>query len=747
MNSTLGKRLALVVAVALVVIAPSTAGAAPARLLAGVGQADITPPKTGYYLGGWTRADRLALGQSTRLFANTLVLQRGTRKFALVDAELFAVTEGMTQDVAHAVADLGFDKTGILLQGDHTHSGPGGFANNPVYNTAAPSLETIDDPASFVNFINAPPADKQLYTFLVNRIAMSIRRADADRAPAAAGWGHADLYGLTQNRSLEAHLLDHGVHKALGEGTVADDPLGYNDTIDPNVDLLRVDKLERKKGKTVHVPIGAWSTFADHGTVVHSELGAYSGDHQASAWRIFTARVRREGHVPASQNVVDVFPNSDEGDQTAGIAHVGPAAANYVGSVEASKMYSAWKKAGKHLSKTPALDVRWTRTCFCGATTATGKVASNGVEGAPFLTGSEEGRGPLYDITGVPFEGLTNPITDPVQGNKIAVPIPGPPPAVPISVWRIGDGAIAAMPGEPTKEVGTRVRGAVLAATKASGVRRVVIGGLAGDYIQYITTPQEYPFQSYEAGSTLYGQSEATFFQERLVDLATRLVAGTPAPAPYALDPSYGIHPDGPKYAAGAASGSIVAQPAGSYQRLGHPSLSWKGGPSGADRPLDAPFVTAQRKTRGRWHSIDNDLGVDFLWRVDSSGRYDAKWEVPLDEPVGTYRLVVTATRYRLESQPFAVTPATSLRVEQVNGGTVRLDYPQPIVNVDLTSRPVAADGGSVSFAVGGHKRVVTRTSGTGFLAPGWPSNDVSVPAGAAHDRYGNTNAAAFSLG
>src|SRR4051794_4871805 len=227
--------------VAILVAAPA-AGAAPLR--AGAGQADITPPQTGYYLGGWTRADRMAQGQSTRLYANTLVLQRGSRKVALVAAELFAIPAGMQEDIARRVSGLGFDRTSVLLQASHTHSGPGGFFPNATYNTAAPSLETATDPFSFVRLLDPPPADVQLYTWLVDRIATSIERANADLAPAKAGWGHATLTGVTQNRSIEAHLADHGIHVPTGQGTASMDPDGVNDTIDPNVDVLRVDKIE-----------------------------------------------------------------------------------------------------------------------------------------------------------------------------------------------------------------------------------------------------------------------------------------------------------------------------------------------------------------------------------------------------------------------------------------------------------------------------------------------------------------------
>ncbi|MHB8691958.1 MAG: hypothetical protein ACYDHH_12000 [Solirubrobacteraceae bacterium] len=141
----------------------------------------------------------------------------------------------------------GFSRQNILLQASHTHSGPGGWTNNPTYNSAAPDASAsflLSDPSAYVNFFTATPANKQLYTFLVDRIAVAIRRANADLAPAEAGWGHSDLVGITQNRSLEAHLANLGINDpTYGSGKVSQDPGGYVDTIDPSVDVLRVDKL------------------------------------------------------------------------------------------------------------------------------------------------------------------------------------------------------------------------------------------------------------------------------------------------------------------------------------------------------------------------------------------------------------------------------------------------------------------------------------------------------------------------
>ena len=745
------RRLSLLILVPLLLSAPAEAKTRSGDLRAGAGQADITPPKTGYFLGGWTRADRLALGQSTRLFANTLVLQRGTRKVALVAAELFAVPAGLQEAVAAKVADLGYDKTTVLLAASHTHSGPGGYANNPTYNTAAPSTETATDPLSFARFFNPNPADTQLYTFLVDQIASSIRRADADRAPAALGWGHAELTGITQNRSIEAHLADHGIKLPYGQGRPEMDPDGVNHTIDPAVDVLRVDKLVRRRGRTRHVPIGAYSNFADHGTVVKAEWQVYSGDHHASAWRVFAAGVRKAGKVPAKQTVVNVYPNADEGDQTAGLQHDGPSGADEVGKAEASAMLGAWSRARASLSRRPVLDERWTRSCFCGKQTATGPVDSKGKEGIAFLTGSEEGRGPLYDITKKPLEGQTNPNPDPVQGDKVIVPAGDPPPAVPMTVVRIGDHALASVPGEPTKEVGVRIKAAVLDRLKAGGVKGVIIAGLADEFVQYVTTPEEYGQQSYEGASTLYGVNEATFLQEGLVDLAGRLADGRPAPDAYPLDTSYGVKPDGPAYPPGADQATATAQPAPAVTRLSRATFAWQGGPDGADRPVDRAFITAERRSGKTWKAVDSDLGLGFLWRVAPGGKYTVAWEVPLSAPTGIYRLRVTANRYALTSSTFRVDRLRTLglvptRAFKAGRAGVRLTYPPADPATDLTSRPFAATGGIIRFRVGKKSIRSRRRLGTGYSVPAPVGVPVTIPAGGARDRYGNVNGAPITL-
>jgi hypothetical protein len=196
---------------------------------------------------------------------------------------------------------------------------------------------------------------------------------------------------------------------------------------------------------------------------------------------------------------------------------------------------------------------------------------------------------------------------------------------------------------------------------------------------------------------------------------------------------------------------AILEQPAASYPRLGHAAIAWRGGPEGLDRPLDVPFVTAERLVRGRWVPYDSDLGLAMLWKVDPEGRHDAFWEVPRYTPVGTYRFVIQAKRYRLTSREFRVEPARMLTVRQVPAphgySAVVLEYPEAIRDVDITTRPTYADGGAVTFRVGSRRVRVTRARDDVDFTVRVPGGvPVFVDAGSAADRHGNVNGSGLAL-
>src|SRR3954453_510900 len=555
------RRGALIATAVAALAAPSSASAA--QLQAGAARAGVTPP-TGSYMMGWVRTDAKVIGQHTRLYARVIVLKQGDKKVALIAGDLNGWPGGLVKQAADLNKDRGFSEQNVLASASHTHAAPTGFYNFGTYNTA---FMQADNPAEFK--IVDPQADPQLHAFMVKHPPAATRRADDDLAPAEVGWGYTTILGLTANRSIEAHLADHGIFVDYGKGSVSQDPLGYPDTIDPEVNVLRVDHVKGKR----HTPIGIWSTFADHGTVNKYQFNYYNEDHHGSATHVVESKIRKLGHVPKGQDVVNAYGNTDEGDQSAGLTRDGPAAADYVGRIEAAAMLRAWRAAGRHMSAAPVFDQRWTRVCFCGGEGSDSKA----VTGLPLFTGSEEGRGPLYDQTHVPFEGRSGPERG-AQGDKIQVTdqTGSVPQAVPLVALRIGDRMVVSIPGEMTEEMGKRIRSAVLQATAGSGVTRAIISGLANEYLQYFTTPEEYERQHYEGGSMLYGENAAVLMQHADTDLAQALVQGKPAPTPYDFDPTNGVKADGPAFPDGADHGKAAAQPK-AVQRLQQAEFKWTG--------------------------------------------------------------------------------------------------------------------------------------------------------------------------
>ncbi|MDX6216353.1 MAG: neutral ceramidase [Frankiales bacterium] len=692
----------LLLGLSVLTVAQSRA-ATPDSLQVGVGRADITSP-TGYYMQGWVRSDAVLRGVHTRIEARAIVLKRGNQKLALVAEDLNGIAGGAVKAAALRLANRGFSESNIIVSASHTHAAPSGYYPYNTYNTVFMTTSTLTQQ----NVTGA--MDPQLYSFEVRQLVLAIQRADDDLAPGKIGWATTTLLGLTANRSLEAHLRDHGIVKGYGQGKVSDDPLGYADTIDPEVQVMRVDK----DGVG---PVGIWSTFADHGTVNKYQFGFYNADHHGAATRLVEQRIRALGRTPGSQDVVNAYGNTDEGDQSAGLTRSGPAAADYVGRVEADAMMKAWEQAGKHLTSSPILATRWTRMCFCGQETADGPVSKTATPGLPLFTGSEEGRGPLYDITKVPFEGDSSPTNDPLdpaQGHKIVVATNlvgsgSTPTAVPLTVAQVGDHLVATIPGEMTVDMGRRVRGAVALTAAGHGIHGVQLSGLANEYLSYFTSPQEYDAQHYEGGSTMYGRESSVLLLEQLQVLTHDLLGGTAAPAPDPTDPRNGANDHAAPFGTGATSATVTAQPH-TVQRFQRATFGWQGGAKGLDMRVGKPFVSVERVGHG---TATNDFGLQILWKVDDNGAYTAEWEVPRDQAPGSYRIVVQANHYTLRSAPFRVTVATTLSVQ---GSKVR--YPDAVTNVDLTYRPTYADGATLPHTA-------------------------TVPAGAARDSYGNCNGAA----
>ena len=742
---------------ALLAFAALASGAAPASaaekpIEIGVGRADITPP-TGYFTFGYVRSDSVGRGALGRLWARAIVIKQGREKIALVSEDLGGIPGGMLQHAVEQIGRPGYSERNVFVSASHTHSGPAGFFNFDTYNTVFMTLNSPTD------FSLGGGFDPDLYGLQTERLALAIRRADNDLAPGRLGWGLAKIFDLTENRSIEPHLRDHGIEGlSLGEGSPEMDPEGAAHTVDSNANVLRVDK--RIGGEWE--PVGIWSNYPNHGTVVHFQFTYWNADHHGPATVVSENRIRNAGDVPASQEVVNVMGNGNEGDMSSALTRAGPAAADYVGRVEAAAFMRAWRRAGQSMTRRPEIDSRWTRMCFCGQDTSAGEPVADEPEiGLAQFTGSDEARGPLFDVTGVPFEGITGPDTGGPHGNKVSVPLPlNAPDAVPLAAIRIGDRLIATVPGEMTIEMGRRVRAAIEAAGP-EGIERSMIMGLTNEFVNYFTTPEEYEAQFYEGAATVYGRASGHALLDVLGELSGAMAAGKPGPEPFAFDQTNGIAYRPSSFPEGAASATPLRQPA-TARRLGHPRFEWQGAPGGFDMPAGDAFITVQRRAGdGRWLTADDDLGLRILWGVDEEGRYFTRWEPPLNAPTGTYRFRIDGTRYGLTSEPFGLRPLDSIVPEPVEGPAgktaVVLAYPPAFAaeevgdppgdpNADLTFRPSHSRGGLVSFLVDGEPVEARVGRGGVFSIAAPPSARVEIEAGAAEDQYGNFNGEAIVL-
>lgn len=96
---------------------------------------------------------------------------------------------------------------------------------------------------------------------------------------------------------------------------------------------------------------------------------------------------------------------------------------------------------------------------------------------------------------------------------------------------------ITAVPGEFTTMAGRRLRNKVRAVAAATGGKDVdvILAGLSNLYSSYITTPEEYQAQRYEAASTIFGPNTHTIYMDVFERLTKAMLRGEivdPGPNP-----------------------------------------------------------------------------------------------------------------------------------------------------------------------------------------------------------------------
>jgi neutral ceramidase len=490
--------------------------------VAGVAKVDITPPP-GVPLFGYSSAGRhVGAGVRTRLYARALYLEDGAgERVALVQCDLGAVSTLLHRSVARAIADVtGVSTDRLLVAATHTHSGPGGFFGTALYDNWG---------ATHGGF------DRRMLDFLVERLARAVREAYRTRQPAALAIDQAPVYSLTRNRSVEAHLRN----RVRLAGGMPPFPLPPEyEAVDPVLTLLRVDRLAGARTE----PLGAFTTFAIHGTVLSPANDLYNADVHAAAERVVEWEIRR--HYRTEHEVIHALANGSEGDVQPAFTTQGFPEAERLGRALGAHAFARFRFLDGRLGARVAIARNYAEIALEGARVVDGvELCARGALGAPVIGGSEDSRTGFFHLAQlVPFlssyEGARRSAPKGCQGTKrkalgavqrVLLPVWAFPRRLTLQTIRVNDLVLVAVPGELTTEMGARVKAAVLASARRSGqaVSRVAIVGLANQYASYFTTPEEYEAQHYEGASTLFGPASGPLLAER----AATLVAAMAAPA------------------------------------------------------------------------------------------------------------------------------------------------------------------------------------------------------------------------
>ena len=234
-----------------------------AGLLAGAAEVDITPPP-GMPKAGHSRNAQTGTGFRTRLRSRVLHLRSGRTAMTLVHNDLLAGSALLQYLVAEACADLDVPLAGLFVGATHTHAGPGQFHGNALMNRFSS---------------NRPGFDPAWTAWLAERIAGAVRAAVTSREPATAAFGATEVWGLTRNRSLDAHVRNEGADPSrAGQAKYA--------AVNPWLHLLRVD--------TAGGPLAATAFFSIHGTGISHSDDAYNAD----VWAYLVGELSR--HVERS---------------------------------------------------------------------------------------------------------------------------------------------------------------------------------------------------------------------------------------------------------------------------------------------------------------------------------------------------------------------------------------------------------------------------------------------------------------
>jgi len=654
---SLAKRLML----GILFVLPSIGFTYENNYLIGQGIHDVTGPSAEVGMMGYANLDQKTSGIHTRQWARAFIIADPNTDdrtvFVSVDAgALFqSVSQGVLKGLQDKFGDT-YNVRNVVLSATHTHAAAGGQSHYALYDITV------------LGFI------QQAYDAQVNGIISAIEKAHNNLKPGYILINKGDLSNASYNRSKPAY-----------ENNPSDERDYYNSDIQKEMTVLKFMAASSQE-------IGMISWFATHPNAMGKDLTLQSSDNKGYASYLFERKLKGSTYNNTN-DFVAAFAISNAGDMSPNVnpdsEGRGPTSDRFenvriIGQRQYDRAVSLYDNASEQLMGGIHSQHRFVDfsnvTVSADFTKDSVRQTCVAALGEAFAAGTEDGRGPgLFDegdVSTNPFlqfitGGLVAPITQAdrdCHGNKSilvaqgkASPYPWSPEVLPVSIQKIGQLAILAVPAEYTIMSGRRLMSTV-EGVLGNAVSYSVVAGLSNAYSGYVTTKEEYDTQQYEGGSTHFGPWTLAAYQQTFYQLASDMLpAGTtsasdlnPIPFP-SIEPmprdlegetinfQTGVVWDAPPIF--KSIGDLVQNANGSYVKGNQVVVKfWSGHPKNNLR-TQGTFMEVQYWQNGQWNVVatDNDWSTKYEWkRIDNvwgTSHAILTWNIPSDVPSGYYRL------------------------------------------------------------------------------------------------------------
>ncbi|KPI92967.1 Neutral ceramidase [Papilio xuthus] len=647
-------------------------------LRVGVGIADVTGPPAEIGFMGYANFEQSGQGIHLRQFARAFVIADDNSRLVFVSVDAAMMGNGIRKEVLKRLqkrfGDL-YTENNVILSGTHTHSTPGGFLMDFLFDLP------------ILGFV------KETYVAYIAGILKSIYIAHNNMKPARLEYAEGELLDANINRSPTSYLRNPPEERAK-----------YKYDVDKTLAQVRFLGPQDKV-------LGVINWFAVHPTSMNNTNRLISSDNVGYASILMEKALNGPNTLPgkgsvvcafASTNLGDVSPNTRGPvcefsglacDQSALCGHKERCFASGPGRdmfdstrIIATKIFqtamSVLKQPGEDLTGPvgvvhqyvempkqvvapfdPITDTFNTSAKVSGCLPAMGYSFAAGTTDGPGAFDFTQGTTTSNPLWNVVRDFIAEPTKEDIDcqapkpillaTGRAKFPYEWQPRVVSCSVARVGGLVVAAVPGEFTTMSGRRLR-RQLARITSAGASRVVLAGLSNVYADYIATPEEYQAQRYEAASTIFGPHTLDIYLNKYVELTRALFEGRSVdPGPQPPDFSDQLITLVPPVLWDAAPwgkefGDCLVQPQKQYSHgdtvtatfvSGHPRNSVRHG------RWYAAVERLQSAQDDAWVTIatDADWETKYIWRRNSkilgTSHAEIEWEIPAGTPAGTYRL------------------------------------------------------------------------------------------------------------